>query len=122
MFDLIVRNANLPDGRSGIDIGIQGGRIAAVERNLQPQAEEEIDAITRMNALGAKNFNSGIRAYYFSVGTVAWFVSGWLAVAASLVTILVLAHREFFSTAHRTAASAAVIAARHRPRQAPPES
>jgi uncharacterized membrane protein len=84
--------------------------------------EEEIDAITRMNALGAKNFNSGIRAYYFSVGTVAWFVSGWLAVAASLVTILVLAHREFFSTAHRTAASAAVIAARHRPRQAPPES
>lgn len=76
--------------------------------------EEEIDAITRMNALGAKNFNSGIRAYYFSVATVAWFVSEWLAVAACLVTILVLAHREFFSTAHRTAASAAVIAARQR--------
>lgn len=77
-------------------------------------SEEEIDAITRMNALGAKNFNSGIRAYYFSVSTVAWFISEWLAVAACLATVLVLAHREFFSTAHRTAASAAVIAARHR--------
>lgn len=77
-------------------------------------SEEEIEAITRMNALGAKNFNSGIRAYYFAVSTVAWFVSEWLAVAACLATILIIAHREFFSTAHRTAASAAVIAARHR--------
>lgn len=74
--------------------------------------DDEVDAIARMNALGAKNFNSGIRAYYFSVATVAWFVSEWLAIAACLVTIFILAHREFFSTAHRTAALAAVIAAR----------
>ncbi|MGH8818922.1 MAG: DUF599 family protein, partial [Achromobacter pestifer] len=74
--------------------------------------EPEIDAITAMNALGARNFNSGVRAYYFSVATVAWFVSEWLPIVACLVTILILAHREFFSSAHRTAASAAVIAAR----------
>ena len=73
---------------------------------------EEIEAIAHMNALGAKNFNSGIRAYYFSVATVAWFVSEWFAIAACLLTVLVLAYREFFSTAHRTAASAALIAAR----------
>ncbi|MBA1345578.1 amidohydrolase family protein [Rhizobium sp. WYCCWR 11146] len=48
MFDLIVRNANLPDGRTGIDIGIQGGKITAVERNLQAQAGEEIDAAGRL--------------------------------------------------------------------------
>ncbi|MBY5536331.1 amidohydrolase family protein [Rhizobium leguminosarum] len=48
MFDLIVRNANLPDGRTGIDIGIQGGRIIAVEPNLQAQAGEEIDATGRL--------------------------------------------------------------------------
>ncbi|MBY5838313.1 amidohydrolase family protein (plasmid) [Rhizobium leguminosarum] len=48
MFDLIVRNANLPDGRSGIDIGIQGGKIIAVERNLPAQAGEEIDATGRL--------------------------------------------------------------------------
>ncbi|KKB07559.1 DUF599 domain-containing protein [Devosia chinhatensis] len=77
-------------------------------------SDEEIEAIARMNALGAKNFNSGIRAYYFSVATVAWFVSEWLGIAVCLATVLVLAHREFFSSAHRTAASAAVIAARHR--------
>jgi uncharacterized membrane protein len=78
----------------------------------EPASKEEIDAITEMNALGARNFNSGVRAYYFSVSTVAWFVSDWLPMVVSLATVLVLAHREFFSSAHRTAASAAVIAAR----------
>ncbi|MBF0679455.1 MAG: DUF599 domain-containing protein [Devosia sp.] len=77
-------------------------------------SDAEIDAITRMNALGAKNFNSGIRAYYFAAASVAWFVSEWLGVLACIATIVILAHREFFSTAHRTAASAAVLAARHR--------
>ncbi|GGD67787.1 amidohydrolase family protein [Rhizobium anhuiense] len=48
MFDLIVRNANLADGRKGVDIGIQGGRIIAVEPNLQAQAGEEIDATGRL--------------------------------------------------------------------------
>ena len=31
ILDLIIRGANLPDGRTGIDIGIKGERIAAVE-------------------------------------------------------------------------------------------
>ncbi|MBY3599623.1 amidohydrolase family protein [Rhizobium bangladeshense] len=48
MFDLIVRNANLPDGRTGVDIGIKGDRIIAVERNLQAQAVEDIDATGRL--------------------------------------------------------------------------
>ncbi len=80
--------------------------------HAEPATEAEIEAITDMNALGARNFNSGIRAYYFSVSTVAWFVSDWLPIVVSLVTVGVLAHREFFSSAHRTAASAAVIASR----------
>ena len=33
-FDLIVRNARLPDGSGGLDIGVKAGRIAAVERGL----------------------------------------------------------------------------------------
>ena len=82
--------------------------------------DEEIEAIAQINALGARNFNSGIRAYYFSVATIAWFVSEWLGVVACIVTMLVLAHREFFSSAHRTAASAAVLAARHRQSAAQP--
>jgi cytosine deaminase len=42
--DLIIRNANLPDGRVGIDIGIKDGKIAALEVALSTKAQEEIDA------------------------------------------------------------------------------
>ncbi len=77
-----------------------------------PTPPEEIDAIARINALGAKNFNSGLRAYYFSVATGAWFAAEWLSIVVSLATVLLLVHREFYSTAHRAAASAAVFAQR----------
>lgn len=44
MLDLIVRDCNLPDGRTGIDIGIADGRIVAVEPALPAPAAEQIDA------------------------------------------------------------------------------
>ncbi|MBD8529807.1 MULTISPECIES: amidohydrolase family protein [unclassified Massilia] len=42
--DLVLRNATLADGRSGIDVGVAGGRIAAVEARLPLQGAREIDA------------------------------------------------------------------------------
>lgn len=42
--DLILRGANLPDGRTNIDIGIEGARIVAVSPALAARAEHEIDA------------------------------------------------------------------------------
>ena len=44
MFDLIIRNATLPDDQSGIDIACKDGRIAAVDHNVEAEAAEEIDA------------------------------------------------------------------------------
>jgi uncharacterized membrane protein len=77
-----------------------------------PTTDEEIEAIAMLNSLAAKNFNSGIRAYYFAVPAVTWFASPWLAVGATVVTLVFIVHREFFSSAHRLAASVAVIASR----------
>ncbi|MCG5484192.1 MAG: amidohydrolase family protein [Sinorhizobium meliloti] len=48
MFDLIIRNANLPDGRQGFDIGLAGGKIAAIEKSIAATAGEEIDATGRL--------------------------------------------------------------------------
>lgn len=48
MFDLIIKNANLPDGRSGIDIAIQKGKIAEVASRIEAEAVEEIDASGRL--------------------------------------------------------------------------
>ncbi|MDR6902685.1 amidohydrolase family protein [Rhizobium miluonense] len=48
MFDLIIRNANLPDGRKGIDIAVKDGKIAAIEASIVAEAKEEIDATNRL--------------------------------------------------------------------------
>ena len=43
-FDLIIRNATLPDGRHGIDIAVRNGRIEAVEAGVDAEAGEVVDA------------------------------------------------------------------------------
>ncbi|TWA53969.1 cytosine deaminase [Sinorhizobium medicae] len=48
MFDLIIRNANLPDGREGLDIGVSSGKIAAIGKSIIVAAGEEIDATGRL--------------------------------------------------------------------------
>jgi cytosine deaminase len=50
MLDLIVRNASLADGRRGIDLGVQAGRITAVEPHLQAEAGQTINAQGRLLA------------------------------------------------------------------------
>jgi len=48
MFDLILKNGNLPDGRTGIDIALRGDKIAAVEQGITASAAEVIDATGRL--------------------------------------------------------------------------
>jgi cytosine deaminase len=44
VLDLIIRNCTLPDGRTGVDIGIEAGRIATVAPALAASAHETVDA------------------------------------------------------------------------------
>ena len=48
MIDLMIRNANLPDGRQGLDIAVENRRIIEVGPNLDSQATREIDATGRL--------------------------------------------------------------------------
>lgn len=44
MLDLLVTNATLPDGRTGMGVAVQGGRIVEVAPGLQGPAAETLDA------------------------------------------------------------------------------
>jgi len=65
----------------------------------------EIDVIAALNTIGARNFNHGIRAYYFAMGSLAWFASPYLGIATTLVIIGVLVYREFFSASRQLIAT-----------------
>ena len=44
MLDLVIRNANLADGRTGVDIAVQDGRIVEVAKAIAGSAREAFDA------------------------------------------------------------------------------
>lgn len=48
MLDLIIRNANLPDGRAGFDIAVGNGVIKEITPGLKAKATREIDASNRL--------------------------------------------------------------------------
>jgi len=50
MLDLLITNATLPDGRTGMSVAVQGGRITEVTTGLQAPAAETIDAGGRLLA------------------------------------------------------------------------
>jgi len=44
MLDLLIHNATLPDGRTGMSVAVQGGQIVAVAAGLQAPAHQTLDA------------------------------------------------------------------------------
>ena len=50
----------------------------------------------------SKDFNQGLRAYYFSLAALGWFVGPWLLMAVTTLVVVVLYVREYRSNALRT--------------------
>lgn len=65
----------------------------------QPEAERKAFAenSARVFYLGMNAFNYGLRAYYFAMGALAWFVHPLLLLASTLWVVYVLYKREFQS-------------------------
>ena len=52
MFDLIIKNANLPDDRKNLDIAIKDKKIVAIERDIVGDATNSIDATDKLVSPG----------------------------------------------------------------------
>lgn len=59
------------------------------------------DDIAALATLAAKHANRGIRAYYFGLAALGWFVHPLLMVAAAILVLLVMYRREFRSRTMR---------------------
>jgi uncharacterized membrane protein len=56
-----------------------------------------INRVARITSYAASNFNNGLRAYYFALAALAWFLHPWLMMFATAWVLYVLYHREFSS-------------------------
>ncbi len=57
----------------------------------------DIDRIAVVMGFANRNFNQGLRAYYFGVAALSWFLHPALMIAVTLGVIYVLQQREFRS-------------------------
>jgi uncharacterized membrane protein len=68
----------------------------------QPKDDPEqyaphINRIARVTSSASVNFNNGLRAYYFALAALAWFLHPWLMIVATGWVVYVLYRREFRS-------------------------
>ena len=68
------------------------------ERYVTEQERKAFSARTaRVISMAANQFNFGLRAYYFGMATLAWFISPWFFMLVSTGVVVVLYRREFHS-------------------------
>lgn len=71
---------------------------AAPQPGSQSQADEGfVCKIARINAYAGDDFNRGVRAYYFGLAALAWFIQPWVFMAVTTVVLWVLYRRDFAS-------------------------
>ena len=77
------------------------GAAPLEENGISKSGAEFAKQAAAMHSLAALHFIRGLRAYFFALAGLAWFVNSWLFVAASAWVTIVLYRREFRSRSHR---------------------
>ncbi|MBX9761459.1 MAG: DUF599 family protein [Pseudomonadaceae bacterium] len=68
------------------------------ERHVTEQERKAFaERTARVISMAANQFNQGLRAYYFGMATLAWFINPWFFMIVSTGVVLVLYRREFHS-------------------------
>jgi uncharacterized membrane protein len=68
------------------------------ERNVSDLERKAFaERAARVLSMAANQFNFGLRAYYFGMATLAWFVHPWFFMAVTTGVVLILYRREFHS-------------------------
>jgi uncharacterized membrane protein len=83
--------------------------LAATPEAGKPGAEEAAQSVADMNIAAAGQFTHGLRAFFLAIAILAWFITWWAFVAATVVIILSLANRQFNSRARFIAQAAAKV-------------
>jgi uncharacterized membrane protein len=63
------------------------------------EIEVAVRRAARMNILAGKHFNAGLRGVFFSIGYLGWFAGPLVFVATTILLVVVLTRRQFFSAA-----------------------
>lgn len=81
-------------------LGFCSTLVAAAPKAPKDNPEQyavQIDRIAAVTSYAGTNFNNGLRAYYFALAAMTWFLHPYLMLIATAWVVYVLYHREFSS-------------------------
>ncbi|MGE5465558.1 MAG: DUF599 domain-containing protein [Methanocella sp.] len=81
-------------------LGFCSTLIGAAPRQPNENPEQYapvMNRIARITSYAGVNFNNGLRAYYFGMAALSWFLHPWLMIVATVWVTYILYHREFAS-------------------------
>ena len=82
-------------------VAILLGATPPVEKRDTPEAQTHVMRVTRVFQSAGRHFNRGQRGFFFALGYLGWFISPWVLFASTFAVVIVLARRQFSSSARR---------------------
>lgn len=77
---------------------VMGAAPLPEEAKADPETTAEyIHVVSKAIDMAAHTYNYGLRAFYYSLAVLAWFVNVWFFITASTLVVVVLYTREFHS-------------------------
>ncbi len=79
------------------------GAVPAKEHAETAHTKAAIESVTEMTILAGTHFNRGLRAFFFAMGFLGWFLGPEVFMVSTTVVLLVLIRRQFYSASRRAA-------------------
>lgn len=79
------------------------GAVPNKEEDPTPTAKLAIKSAADMTILAGIHFNRGLRAFFFAMGFLGWFISAHLFIITTTLVVLVLLRRQFYSASLQAA-------------------
>ncbi|MBL4784457.1 MAG: DUF599 family protein [Cohaesibacteraceae bacterium] len=73
------------------------GAIPPPKEKDTPESAQALHRAVTFNILGGQHFNRGLRAIFFSLGFLGWFVAPVFFLFTTTAVVIVLVRRQFFS-------------------------
>ena len=70
-------------------------------------ASEAADRAALFTIIAGRHFNHGLRAFFFAVGYLGWFLNGWVLMLATALIFSIQLYRQFMSPSARAVIAAA---------------
>ncbi|MCW5696695.1 MAG: DUF599 domain-containing protein [Bauldia sp.] len=77
------------------------GALPPPEAGNTPEVKRAVARAAGFLRIGGRNFNRGLRSFNFAIAYLCWLAGPWALIAASLVVLAVLLHRQFLSQSVR---------------------